>query len=161
MTARFTAAAGVLFTNLYGEILLLETTYKKAWDIPGGVIEHGEPPRQAARREVFEETGINTLPGRLLVVDFVTPKRLKAAAAGYGPGVIAYIFAGPVLDDQDTDRIVLQRDELKSWAWSGPGTRHDQLLAPAPILRSRLAHAQRALALGTFYDLVNGQHGVS
>lgn len=150
--ALYTVAAGMLFTNPFGEILLLETTYKKAWEIPGGIAERGENARDCARREVREELGLVCPPGRLLVIDFLPE-------TSTGPGLIAYIFAGPTLDEGDLDGIILQRTELKSWAWSGPGMFHRQRLAPAPILASRLDYAQRALALGLSYDLVNGKPG--
>jgi 8-oxo-dGTP pyrophosphatase MutT (NUDIX family) len=34
---------------------LLEPTYKEDWEIPGGIIEENESPREACKREVLEE----------------------------------------------------------------------------------------------------------
>src|SRR5258708_34031193 len=38
------------------------------WSIPGGVLEVGEPVREAAIREAREETGLTVEPGELLGV---------------------------------------------------------------------------------------------
>ena len=54
-------AAGILFKSSQGRVLLLRRSNEgdapNTWCIPGGKIEDGETPEQAAVREVFEETG--------------------------------------------------------------------------------------------------------
>lgn len=35
-------AAGVVFTDTQAQVLMLRTTYKEIWDIPGGYVEPGE-----------------------------------------------------------------------------------------------------------------------
>lgn len=52
------ASAGVIIENNAGEALVLKAHYKPYWSFPGGWIEHGQTPRQAALRELAEETGI-------------------------------------------------------------------------------------------------------
>lgn len=47
-------AAGVMFES-HGRVLLLHRSDGEGWAFPGGGIESGETPEQAARREVFEE----------------------------------------------------------------------------------------------------------
>ena len=42
-----------------GRVLLCQLTYKRDWDLPGGVVEVGESPRLAVRREVEEELGLD------------------------------------------------------------------------------------------------------
>ncbi|WP_230511641.1 NUDIX domain-containing protein [Salinispora arenicola] len=49
-------AAGALFLNNEGHVLLVHPSYKKHWDIPGGYVEPGESPRAACIREVEERT---------------------------------------------------------------------------------------------------------
>jgi ADP-ribose pyrophosphatase YjhB (NUDIX family) len=63
-------AAGVLFRDQDGRVLLVKPTDKDGWDLPGGYVEPGERPKQAARREVREELGIGAQIGQLLVVDW-------------------------------------------------------------------------------------------
>jgi 8-oxo-dGTP diphosphatase len=63
-------AAGVLFFDAAGRVMLVRPTYKSGWDIPGGYVERDESPLAACRREVREELGIALTIGRLLVVDW-------------------------------------------------------------------------------------------
>jgi 8-oxo-dGTP diphosphatase len=44
------------------QILLVRHTYgRRAWDLPGGAVKRGEPPVEAARREMNEELGLSTV----------------------------------------------------------------------------------------------------
>ena len=40
-----------------GRVLMVFDRYRQAWELPGGRIEEGESPRQAAVRELLEESG--------------------------------------------------------------------------------------------------------
>jgi 8-oxo-dGTP pyrophosphatase MutT (NUDIX family) len=52
-----------------GEVLLTRmstlTRIPGRWTLPGGGIDHGEDPREALVREVYEETGLVIEPGHL------------------------------------------------------------------------------------------------
>lgn len=52
------ASAGVVMCNAKGEALVLKANYKPYWSFPGGWVEDGQTPREAALRELQEETGI-------------------------------------------------------------------------------------------------------
>jgi ADP-ribose pyrophosphatase YjhB (NUDIX family) len=60
------------FALLYdgeGRILLCHRRDADVWNLPGGQVEHGETPWQAAIRETREETGLEAIVRRLVFVD--------------------------------------------------------------------------------------------
>jgi 8-oxo-dGTP pyrophosphatase MutT (NUDIX family) len=48
-----------------GELLLVRTSYRPGWTLPGGYVERGESPSEAAARELAEEVGLHVAPGDL------------------------------------------------------------------------------------------------
>lgn len=49
----------VILTNGEGEVLLIKHSYgPKAWGLPGGGMKAGEDPEKCAKRELFEEVGL-------------------------------------------------------------------------------------------------------
>ena len=50
-----------IIRNERGEILLLKHTYRRRypWGLPTGLLEYGEQPLAALRREILEETGFS------------------------------------------------------------------------------------------------------
>ncbi|MFJ4283299.1 NUDIX domain-containing protein [Streptomyces massasporeus] len=106
---RVLAGAATLFRDGEGRVLLVEPNYREGWVLPGGTVESddGETPRQGARRETAEEIGLNREPGRLLAVDWVQ-------GAGRPP-VVAYLYDGGVLSEDEFKSIRLQEEELLSW----------------------------------------------
>lgn len=65
-------AAGVLFENEAGEILLIKRGNWPnigTWSIPAGFIERDERPVNAASRELEEETSLQVDPGDLELLD--------------------------------------------------------------------------------------------
>jgi 8-oxo-dGTP diphosphatase len=87
------AAAAVLFPNPARRVGLVEPNYRDHWSLPGGILEHGEPPHEGCRREVNEETGLDITPGRLLVVGWSGPDEVRPRP------VVHFVFDGGTLPD--------------------------------------------------------------
>lgn len=97
-------AAGVLFRDRQGRVLLVKPSYKDGWEIPGGYVEHGESPLAAALREVREELGADLEVTDLLVLDW-------APHPAEGDKLLV-IFRGGTLDTADLDGLQLAADEI-------------------------------------------------
>lgn len=102
-------AAGALFFDTEGRVLLVHPTYKDTWDIPGGYVERGESPAAACRRELREELGLDRKPLRLLAVDW-------APSEGEGDKLLFLFDCGSL--GPDVDRIRLDNRELDRWMWA-------------------------------------------
>lgn len=61
-----TASARVRDSN--GRTALVQNSWTDGWFVPGGAVEPGEEPREAARREIHEEMGLKATVEEPLVV---------------------------------------------------------------------------------------------
>lgn len=84
--------AHAVFRHPDGRVLLLETSYKEDWELPGGVVEPGESPRLGAQREIHEELGITVELSEPVVVDWMPPY------LGWSDAVEFIFDAGTLLD---------------------------------------------------------------
>ena len=62
--------ANGLVINELGHVLLIQRDDSRSWGLPGGGLDKGETPTEAVTREVEEETGLKTLPVRLVGLYF-------------------------------------------------------------------------------------------
>ncbi|WP_314412304.1 NUDIX hydrolase [Streptomyces sp. DSM 40484] len=106
---RVLVGAAALFRDPAGRVLLVEPNYRAGWALPGGTVESdaGETPRQGAHRETLEEIGLDLEIGRLLAVDWVPGTER--------PPIVAYLYDGGVLSEEQFKSIRLQEAELLSW----------------------------------------------
>jgi 8-oxo-dGTP diphosphatase len=126
-------AAAALFTDAAGRVLLVKPNYRDHWSLPGGILEHGEPPHEGCRREVGEELGLDITPGRLLVLGWtgLDGKRPRP--------VMHFVFDGGTLA-ADTP-IRLQAEELDDYRF----VEVDQLDDYLPeLISARVVAAVRA-----------------
>ena len=99
------ASAGALVRDRQGRLLILKPTYKRGWTIPGGVVEIGESPWEACRREAKEECGLDVTAGRLACVDFLRPRPGR-------PGGMRFLFDCGVFDDTVLGAVVTEPVEI-------------------------------------------------
>ncbi|MBO0774471.1 MAG: NUDIX hydrolase [Actinobacteria bacterium] len=124
-------SAAALITDPAGRVLLVKPNYRDYWSLPGGIMEHGEPPHEACAREVAEEVAIPITPGPLLVVDWAPP-------AGERPrSVVSFVFDGGILPDPGVIR--LQADELDAFRLVSPGEEAARYLPPFLLDRVQAA----------------------
>ena len=128
-------SAGCLFFDERGRLLVVNPTYKETWEIPGGVVEQNESPREAAIREIAEELGLDCRPERLLCVDY-------KSETGTSIESVQFIFLGPVLSVEMIKKIRLPREELSEYRFLA-ADKAVKLLNKK--LRKRVRHCLNAL----------------
>ena len=100
------AISQMLVRDPDGRVLLCQLTYKRDWDLPGGVVEVGESPLLAVQREVEEELGLDIEPGGLLLTDWLPPW-------GGWDDAVCLVFDGGTLPADVVDEVVKQEREIR------------------------------------------------
>lgn len=123
----FTVSAVVL-RDASGRLLTVRKRGTVAFMLPGGKLEPGESPRDAALREVAEELGLTLDPGRLAFVgEFDTE-----AANEPGHRLRSFVFAA-----EDAVAKARPKAEIDAARWVEP----DALTVDdAPLTRAVVAH---------------------
>ena len=101
------AIGQLLIRDTAGRVLLCHLTYKTDWDLPGGVVEVSESPREAVGREVEEELGLDLPAGPLVLTDWLPPW------SGWDDA-LCLVFDGGAHDASLTDSIVHEAREIRT-----------------------------------------------
>lgn len=115
-------------------IALVKNRWTDGWFLPGGAVEPGESPREAARREAKEETGLAVSVHDPLVV--VDQTYVSAATDKERFSARFVVYSGAVDGDAaipDSSELGVAADEIRAAAWfeSVPENLHDdELLRP-------------------------------
>jgi 8-oxo-dGTP diphosphatase len=102
------SSASLILEDSTGRVLIVKANYKRYWTFPGGVIDVGETPAQAAVRETREEVGLVIDPATMSFAWVAT--RASRVADTY-----QFVFRAPMPADME-DRIALQADEIDDYA---------------------------------------------
>jgi 8-oxo-dGTP diphosphatase len=101
------SSAAIMLENSAGELLIVKANYKEYWTLPGGIVDEGETPKQAACREASEEVGVAFTPEQVTFIAVVD--RISDEAQTY-----QFLFKAVLPSDT---KIVLQSSELDEYAF--------------------------------------------
>jgi 8-oxo-dGTP pyrophosphatase MutT (NUDIX family) len=90
-----------------GRVLLCQLTYKRDWDLPGGVVEVGESPHLAVAREIEEELSLTLAVGPLVLTDWLPPW-------GGWDDAVCLVFDGGAIQPDVLEQMVYDRREIRS-----------------------------------------------
>lgn len=102
--------AHVVIRDPTGRVLLVETTYKSDWELPGGVVEPLESPRQGAIREVLEEVGLAVELSQPRLIDWMPP------SLGWSDA-IEFLFDAGTIDAPTVATLVPEVGEIEAIHW--------------------------------------------
>lgn len=89
-----------------GRMLVVRTSYRRGWVFPGGMLDRGETPAEAAVREVREEVGLDVdLVGQTMMLMDPNLRRID------------FVFTGRVVEGADPDDLALQPAEIAEARW--------------------------------------------
>jgi ADP-ribose pyrophosphatase YjhB (NUDIX family) len=125
----YTVGAMCFIERADGALLLVRLSYRERWGVPGGLLQRGEAPEDAARREVREEVGLEVvLVGEPAVVVEAEARRVDV------------IFRARPRADQDPGVAEPSSPEITEVAWypadALPELQHETASALVALARS-------------------------
>ena len=122
-TRPYRPCVGVMLLNRVGEVFVGNRidTPGDHWQMPQGGIEGDENPRDAAFRELFEETGVNNAvlikEARQPIRYDLPPELLETVWGGRYRGQEQLWFAMLFLGEDSDVRLDLHEQEFSEWRW--------------------------------------------
>jgi 8-oxo-dGTP diphosphatase len=134
VAAVMSVSAAMILTRADGRVLLIHENYGgRRWSLPGGAVETGEAPWQAAVREAREEVGVEVQLGHLAAVCFVPGQ-------GEREDHLAFGFTGEIVGDEPRVADPLEIAEI-AWMrpeeWPAPRTVSGPVLVAEAVAGSR------------------------
>jgi ADP-ribose pyrophosphatase YjhB (NUDIX family) len=137
-----TSAAVILRRG--GHVLLIHENYgRRRWSLPGGAVEPGEAPWEAAVREAREEVGVDVQIAHMVAVCFIRRQPQQEDHLAFG-------FTGEVVGGQIR---VADPTEIAEIAWMRPEEWPEPRTLSGPILVAEAV----AGSLGAFRE-ADGRH---
>ena len=117
-----------LLRDEQGRVLLCRLTYKREWDLPGGVVEVGEAPAEGLVRELEEELGVTLEVKGLVTVNWLPAWR------GWDDACI-FLFDLGTVDSSLVEQMTYQPTEIVAVEWCDEETvRANAAAAAAELL---------------------------
>ncbi len=130
-TLPYRPCVGVVLLNGEGKIWigrrcedLISQEWDKRWQMPQGGIDHGEDPKAAASRELFEETGVSSAAVIAESKDWIKydlpPEAVGKAMKGRFRGQRQKWFAMRFIGDEREINLALEghKPEFDAWRWA-------------------------------------------
>lgn len=121
--------AGIMLANTEGRVFVgqrIDNPHIDAWQMPQGGIDDGEDPREAALRELFEETGVASEHVDVIAQSreehyYDLPEELAASIwKGKWRGQRQWWFLMRFKGDDDLIDIATKHPEFSAWQWVSP-----------------------------------------
>jgi len=128
-----TVGAGVVVDH-EGQYLLVQMnygSYKGHWILPGGMVEYGETPKEAAARECLEETGVEVEVLKLISVRY---RQVEGKDDN-----IYYVFQGRIKDGAETHLKWPEEELMEARFWGFEELQAEERVRPLTQLYVKMS----------------------